>query len=229
MRFACAVAVLGWACAAAAQSEDLDTDASRALFRRGTQQYAEGHYREALASFEQAKAIRPLPAFDFNIGRIYERLGDFRSAVDAYERYLSSHPDDAADVRAHVRDLRRHAPPPSLLPTPSPPPSPSPSLAQHPGRSRTIAGGVVGGAGVVLLMLGIVPGVDGDRQADTLTAADRNHQPFDPAVERKLGTDRAAETALLVIGAAAGATGVVLVVLGQRADRRARAEAWSRR
>lgn len=76
MRFACALLV-AWSGIAAAQQDDPDTDAARALFKRGTLQYDAGQFREALGMFEQAKAIKPLPAFDYNIGRCHEQLGQW--------------------------------------------------------------------------------------------------------------------------------------------------------
>lgn len=214
---------------AVAQEGDLDTDAARALFKRGTVQYDAGDYRGALGMFEQAKAIKPLPAFDYNIAKCHEQLGELDAAVAAYDRYLATQPPDAADVRAHVTELRaRLAASPSQPshppePAPSPPAPPSP----HRGRTLTIAGAVVGGVGIALVGVGIGLGVDGDKQADALTAADVAHRPFDSGAEHRLQSDRAGEIALCTIGAAAAATGVVLIVLGRRAH--ARTYAWSAR
>ncbi len=220
---------------ASAQPSDTDTDAARALFKRGMAQYELGHYREALSSFEQAKAIKPLPAFDYNLARCHEQLAEWQQAIDAYERYLDGTPPppDAPDVRAHVGELRRKLPPMAATPEVAPPPPPSPTpppvgRARRPGLGRTIAGGVVGGVGVLLLGGGVAAGLDGDKQADALTAADRANRPFDPTVADKLQSDRALEIGLLVVGAAATATGVVLIVLGRRADGKARSYAWSR-
>ncbi|HEX6835441.1 MAG TPA: tetratricopeptide repeat protein, partial [Polyangia bacterium] len=141
----------------AAAQEDTDTDAARALFRRGTAQYEQKHYREALTSFEQAKSIKPLPAFDYNIARCHEQLAEWGAAADAYERYVDDArpaPPDAAEIRVRIDHLRQRAapspttPPPSTLPPPvvatAPTlPPPSPIVARHPGRGRIIAGGVV--------------------------------------------------------------------------------------
>jgi tetratricopeptide (TPR) repeat protein len=220
---------------AVAQEGDLDTDAARALFKRGTMQYAAGHYRDALGMFEQAKAIRPLPAFDFNIAKCHEQLGELAAAIAAYERYAATQPGDVDEVRARVADLRARMPPPPAVASPPPvasPPTatPTPSAAppsSHRSRTLTIAGAVTGGAGLALVAAGIGLGVDGDKRADALTAADLNHRPFDVSVEQKLASDRAGEIALCTIGAVAAATGVVLIVLGRRAH--ARAYAWSAR
>ena len=226
MRLVSAVVILCSALAVA-QEGDLDTDAARALFKRGTVQYEAGDYRGALGMFEQAKAIKPLPAFDYNIAKCHEQLGELDAAVAAYDHYLATEPADAADVRTHVADLRArlpapspetaHPPPPTLLP---PPRAPSPRR----GRALTLSGAVIGGAGLALVGVGIGLGVDGDKQADALSAADLAHRPFDGAADHRLQNDRAAEIALCTIGAAAVASGVVLIVLGRRAH--ARAYAW---
>jgi len=221
VRLVCAL-LLAWSAAALAQESDFDTDAARALFKRGTVQYDAGHYRDALGMFEQARAIKPLPAFDYNIAKCHEQLGELDAAVAAYERYTATQPADAGEVRAHVSELRAriaatlapNTPPPS----PSPPPPAAPS---HRARTLTIAGAVAGGAGLALVGAGIGLGVDGDRQADALTAADANHRPFDSAAEHRLASDRAGEIALCTIGAAAVAGGVVLIVLGRRSHERA--------
>jgi len=214
---------------ALAQEGDLDTDAARALFKRGTVQYDAGDYRGALGMFEQAKAIKPLPAFDYNIAKCHEQLGELDAAVAAYDRYLATQPPDGADVSAHVSELRAHVAAPSPQPSHPPAPAPPSPLPEplHRGHALTIAGAVLGGGGLALVGVGIGLGVDGDKQADALTAADLQHRPFDSAVAHRLSGDRAGEIALCTIGAVATAAGVVLVVLGRRAH--ARAYAWSSR
>ena len=222
------VVVMLCSAVAVAQEGDLDTDAARALFKRGTVQYDAGDYRGALGMFEQAKAIKPLPAFDYNIARCHEQLGELDAAVAAYDRYLATQPPDAADVRAHVTELRARVVEPSPETAHPPAPAPPPPLPPpHRGRTLTIAGAVVGGVGIALAGAGIGLGVDGDKQADALTAADLAHRPFDSGAEHRLQNDRAGEIALCTIGAAAAATGIVLIVLGRRAH--ARSYAWSGR
>jgi tetratricopeptide (TPR) repeat protein len=209
---------------APARAQDADTEAARDLSDRAMMQYDLGHYREALRTFEQAKATKSLPAFDYNIGRCHEQLGQWRQAIDAYERYVKSEPppSDAADVRAHIAALRRRLALPPLPPSP-----PAPAAARRSGIAKTIAGAVLGGVGLGLIAGGIVAGVDGDRMADQLSADDLAGRPFDPALERSLSTDRDAEVGLLVVGGAVTATGVVLMILGQR-ERAASRYAWRR-
>jgi tetratricopeptide (TPR) repeat protein len=220
------VVLLVCSATAVAQEADLDTDAARALFKRGTVQYEAGDYRGALGMFEQAKAIKLLPAFDYNIAKCHEQLGELAAAVAAYDRYLATQPPDAADVSAHVAELRARvpAPAPEIAHSPAPAPSPPLRLPLHRGRTLTVAGAVVGGAGLALIGVGIGLGVDGDKQADALTAADLEHRPFDSAVDHRLKNDRTGEIALCTIGAVAAATGVALIVLGRRP--RVPAYAW---
>jgi tetratricopeptide (TPR) repeat protein len=96
---------------ARAQLADPDTEAARRHYLRGDEEYQAGHYETALREFEQGRAIKPLPAFDFDIARCLDRLERWREAADAYERYLAIAPDvqDAAELRERARALRARA------------------------------------------------------------------------------------------------------------------------
>ncbi|HEY2745691.1 MAG TPA: hypothetical protein VGL86_13745, partial [Polyangia bacterium] len=105
---------------------DPDTEVAQRLFGEGVAAYGAHDYAHALEKFEAARRIKPLPAFDFNIARCHDRLGQAAPAIAAYERYLAQAPDapDAAEVRERVGILR------ARVETPSPSPSSSsPSAA----------------------------------------------------------------------------------------------------
>lgn len=128
---------------------------------------------------------------------------------------------------------------PGSTPTPTPPPSteaaPAPTVAaQTPsrsdsaaalnkaGRTKKIAGGVVAGAGLVLVVGGIVCGVLAQQAGDKLTRLDQTMGTFDYNQEQSGFTDQVLESVLVGVGAAAVVTGAVLYVLGHREQRRAR-------
>jgi tetratricopeptide (TPR) repeat protein len=96
---------------ARAQLADPDTEAARRHYLRGDEEYQAGRYTTALREFELGRALKPLPAFDFDIARCLDRLERWREAADAYERYLAIAPDvpDAAELRARARALRARA------------------------------------------------------------------------------------------------------------------------
>ena len=79
---ASAALILTLCLAGAARADvDPDTEVARRHFQRGSQLYDAGHYDEAIAAFEAAKQAKPLPAFDYNIGRAYDRLGAPRLVI----------------------------------------------------------------------------------------------------------------------------------------------------
>ncbi|HZS36320.1 MAG TPA: tetratricopeptide repeat protein [Polyangia bacterium] len=86
------VLVAAWS-PARAQAPDPDTQAARRHYDRGLALYDQERYDAAIREFSAAKELKPLPAFDFNIGRCYERLERWRDAAEAYERYLAAVPD----------------------------------------------------------------------------------------------------------------------------------------
>jgi tetratricopeptide (TPR) repeat protein len=104
--------------AAAGAEEDADTQAAHRHFVNASLLYESGRYNEAIAEFEIAKSLKPVPAFDFNIGRCYERIERWQEAADAFERYLAASPDvpDAEELRARVATLRSRAPKPKPQP-----------------------------------------------------------------------------------------------------------------
>jgi tetratricopeptide (TPR) repeat protein len=202
---------------------DPDTEVARARFRAGSALYNQGEYERAIAEFEAGKKAKPLPAFDFNIARAYDRMGRWREAREAYRRYVAREPNapDAAEVRARIEELDRRIGPASVVAQPraeQPEKREQPSAA---GRPKTIAGAVVGAVGVGLLAGGAALAVLGDQTVDQLNALNQRMGTFDPALEQQLNTDRAGEAALFAIGSAAVVTGVVLIVLGQRERARA--------
>jgi hypothetical protein len=110
-RLFCLVSLVVGAGAAAQEPLDPDTQAARRHFERGLALYLTERYREALHEFETARTTRPVPAFDFNIGRCHERLEEWGAAASAYERYLSAAPGDpdAATIRERLVVLRDRA------------------------------------------------------------------------------------------------------------------------
>lgn len=77
---------------------------------RGDKAMDEGRAAEALGAYRQAAAIAPSPSLDYNIGRALLATGDFVGALDAFEHYASTAPEDLkkkthrlAEVMADIR------------------------------------------------------------------------------------------------------------------------------
>jgi tetratricopeptide (TPR) repeat protein len=102
------VVLLAMVSPARAQTLDPDTEAAVRHYHLASEKYQAGRYAEALAELEQARALRPLPALDYDIARAHDRLEHWAAAKAEYERYLRADPRaaDAEDIRARIETLR---------------------------------------------------------------------------------------------------------------------------
>lgn len=76
-------------------------------YERGRGHYAAGRYRFAAAELEAAFSIDPQGTnLLYNLGTVYERLGDIPRAIMAYQRYLDAQTDPTERARI-VRVLTR--------------------------------------------------------------------------------------------------------------------------
>src|SRR5438067_1644343 len=107
------LAMAGAAPVVGAAEADPDTEIAQRLFAEGAAAYDAHDYAHALERFEAARRVKPLPAFDYNIARCHDRLGQAAPAIEAYERYLAAAPDaaDAGEVRTRVAVLRARVEP----------------------------------------------------------------------------------------------------------------------
>jgi tetratricopeptide (TPR) repeat protein len=138
--------------AVGARAEDGgDLETARRHFDAGAAFYEAGDYNRALDEFLTAQRLHRVPAFDYNIGRCYDRLEKLEDAIQNYERYAGTNPPDADKVRIRIIELRRRL---ELL---HPPPKGEP----RPHRRRTLAIvlGVVGGVVVVGAAVGLGVGL----------------------------------------------------------------------
>ena len=100
-------------CARTAHADDDKSkgDMSRAEteFRKAEDLFAAGQYRDAVERYEKAYELSEIPDILFNIGQCYRNLGDYKSAVDHFERYLEGKPDaDNRDaVERTIADLNK--------------------------------------------------------------------------------------------------------------------------
>jgi tetratricopeptide (TPR) repeat protein len=224
---------LAWAVIARAQphrndNADPDTEIATREFRRGLDLYNHERYAEAIVAFEKARAVKPSPAFDYNIARCYDRLAEWRPAIEGYERYLRApglSASDVAETRARVEVLKQRvaaAPTPTVTRATRPPePTPTaPALVARPAapraRAAIIAGATVGGLGLALVGAGVAFGVLAQRASDDLSALDRMMGTYDSARYRAGQTDQTLEAVCLGIGGAALVTGVLVLALGRR-------------
>lgn len=85
---------------ASAQSEEGKSTARKVeeLASKGAQAYGAERYREAISFFEQAYALQPVPNLLYNIGRCYEKLEEYKKAVEHYEEFAVA-PEVSSEAR----------------------------------------------------------------------------------------------------------------------------------
>jgi hypothetical protein len=97
--------VLAASSTARAQNE---RDQSRAHFVEGTRFYKAGDYDHAIAEYEAAYKILPIPEILFNLGQAYRLKGNKQKAIDLYNRYLLISPSGrvAEEAKSDVAQLQ---------------------------------------------------------------------------------------------------------------------------
>jgi len=90
--------------AAPAARADARSEAKR-RFREGMALIAAGQVERGIAELKQAYAIKPHPALLYNIARAYVDLGKIPDALDYFQRYVATDPDDRAQVEAVMTRL----------------------------------------------------------------------------------------------------------------------------
>ncbi len=161
---------------AIAHADDADTQAARRHFERAALLYEQERYEEAIGEFQTAREIKPVPAFDYNIGKCFDRLERWKEAADAYERYLGAQPDAAGATELTARVALLRARQRAEAESPKKKPGESPTVVTTPpaliagvpaARARPIYkrawfwGAVVGGVAAVALGVGLGVGLSG--------------------------------------------------------------------
>lgn len=197
-----------------------------------------GRYDEAIKEYQAAYDLAPLPELLFNLGQVYRLKGDKRKALDHYAKYLVVAPKGpvAAEARQWQAQLEKEVAaepepvPDPVEPTPVEPapvePAPAPVMPPGPeprgsGGSRLKTGAyVASGIGVLAAIGAIKLGLDARAASDDVSTVDDGR--WDQADNDRVAAGERAETLSIVatgVAAAAITTGVVLYVMGARAER----------
>jgi len=214
--------------ASAAQAESPMRALAKKHFDTGQSYYAIANYKDALAEFEKAYKLQPLPALLYNIGRCKEALGDLKGAIAAFRDYLAGEKEasDRALVETRITTLERR------LAEASPPPPPtgekrhdeSDEVTSRP-RWRSPTGWTLVGVGAATLVVGIVGGVMVQKRNDEYT------EGADPTTGSKTYGElqetadsgrrwQAAEIGALVVGSVLAATGAGILIWDAASKRR---------
>jgi hypothetical protein len=133
------------------RAAESDKAIARAHYETATRLYEVREYAEALKEYKSAYVAKPDPAFLFNIGQCYRKLGKNAEALDFFQQFLKKAPADEpnrAQVEERIRNIKSGlspdqdpfdrsraqspapapAPPaPAYLPQPAPPPPSAPA------------------------------------------------------------------------------------------------------
>jgi tetratricopeptide (TPR) repeat protein len=216
MRAVLLLSLLGFAGAAHAL-DDQDTEIAKRHFNAGKALYAAQKYDQAIVEFEKAREVKPLPAFDYNIGLCHDRLEHLAEAIAAYRRFLdgTNDPKEKIEPGARVKVLEERLAKAQAQAAPK-------IEAGAAKKSPTLAIAVAGVAVATLAMGSILLGVTGHDY-------DQLHDSCAPFCDRSSWSDLPARAdagyALIAIGALAAAVDVALWVIAKRAPRSERATA----
>lgn len=179
-----ALLLVAFAAPALAQTPPPQTDAQKA-FEQGKTAYNLGQFEKAIELWTKAYELKPNAVFLYNIGQAHRQRKDFAKAIYFYKSYLRESPQAAnrADVETKIADMQKlldeqtktgEGPPSSPLDPNKPEPEqqppepekpqpikvkPEPEEPADPGKGAKtlkIAGIATGGAGVAMVLVGIV-------------------------------------------------------------------------
>jgi tetratricopeptide (TPR) repeat protein len=98
--------------AAGAELSEAAKARARVKFTEGNEAYAQGDFHQALAAFDAAYALAPLPGFLFNVAQCHRQLGAFERAAFFYKRYLAlseKEPANGALVKELIAEMEARA------------------------------------------------------------------------------------------------------------------------
>lgn len=219
-----ALALAALLCSTGARGDDSATIIARGRYEEGKLYFQKGDYARALAEFEAARSVKPLPAFDYNIGVCHERRREVELAVAAFRRYLEAVPPvrDAPEVRAHVALLEASLRPQAgSVPLPEPPrPRELPPAGPPPARVERVGGRwtaaavlAVFGGGALIAGAGVLGAAKSEFDQDNLPPEQGGCRPCDPGVADTLRTRQYAGWLVLAAGAALTAIDAVIWAL----------------
>lgn len=164
-----AALLLALPCRGACQEEHVSPPEAVELFQSAREHYREGRYPDAAADLERALILDPTSAtLRYNLGRVYELLGQLENAREQYARYLDLLPADQADERE--RTAATIARLDGAIASGVAHPTPEPQAAQEPLRELTgsvlvrergvadEAFFITGGAGLAALVVAAITG-----------------------------------------------------------------------
>ena len=213
------VAAVAVACAAPAAAQGDDMSRAKEAFTRGQAAFDAGRFEEARTAFEESLEAFPHFRTLFNIGLCAEKLGDVRTAIDMYQRYVDWPSDvpNRDDVSKKIAELKAALPPEPAPAPPEPevsqpaaaPSQQAPATASQPRRVLLVPGWITAGTGVAGMIVGGVFLGLAHKKKDEMDAVQGEY--YDPSVHDAIPEAGKRDEA---IGWAAGGAGLAFAVTG---------------
>jgi hypothetical protein len=86
---------------------DEDTELAKRYYNLGEELYNRSDYEGALKQFQQSYKLSQRPALLYNMARCQESLGQYEKAIELYNGYLKSKPDNPSTIEARIANLQK--------------------------------------------------------------------------------------------------------------------------
>jgi len=212
-------------------------DPAEAAYQEARRLYDLREWDAAIAKFKEAYRLRPDAPSLFNIAQSYRLQGDCIEAASFYRTYKRNFPGEKnidkvdkfiVDMDACAKTQPAKPAPPKPEPIAPAPVNPEPTAVQapvktvvivdaDPGKTKRVAGLIVGGFGVVALGGSVFYALRARSAAQDAEKA-KQGDTWSPAIESRGEAAARNGKIALGVGAALVGTGVVLYVLGRRSS-----------
>ena len=198
-----------------------DRELAKQHYESGKDAFTEGRFATAMLEFEAAYKLSKEPLLIENMAITAEKMGDTANAIALSRKFLTLAPKDgdAEAVATATKRIERLTVPertPQAV-APAPTPTPAPAAARRPGPS-TIAASITISLGGALLIGSLGTAIAGGTLAARFESTPLTLPAYEDTLSQGRGLNIAAGT-LLGLGLAAGAGGVVWLVIDRRRHR----------
>ncbi len=207
------------------------------LSQKGTEEFSQGRYNEAIALFKKAYALSPVGTLLYNTALCYDRLKDPENARIHYEEFILA-PDAEPDIRARalarIKEIEKARRGAGVGVITDKGEGKGEGKGEEKGKgedkdeglgSKTIAGIVTSSLGVVLIGGGAIFGT---LVVDEIDTFDASRSLDDKKAAQKSAQDKALTADILYIGGAAAViTGAVLIALDMGQEEKPEGARWT--
>lgn len=216
---------------------EADIQLAKKYFTLGSDLFNRGDYREALVQFEKSFKYSSRPELHYNMARCHELLGQHARAIELYQDFLTSEPDNAETIRSRITNLEQLVAQKKAAQKKAATSAPAKDVGtSRPGKSRpnssagamSVAGWSLVGVGGAALVAGAVLGGMAISKESELEQAYAGGERTLAEIQDGEATGEALQTGAIVslaVGGAAAAAGAVLLILNATGEAET-SQAW---